>query len=432
MPQMKNLPPNLVRAGYGKITLSSFLDFLMTGALMLLLYFTLGTAIRNNGPYAQILAMEETYIDKTTLFDEEHKAYQFSDEGVTDPTQYAYRKYIGLIWHYFAEVIPGEEGFAANVAVKSTITDETIPAYSIEKPALDADYGQWIYQSYFGYVEGAETNYFVPSVENDFTSVPKAGVDEAEYHVALAEKMLIVRDSKASGYYFDTLYHFLGQSVLTGYESQLSQAAYLASLPCLLPPPIIFLFIIPMCIPNGRTLGRLITGLAVVGIDGLHAKRSSLIIRQVLVTTIWLCLALPSFALGLAVTALLFLADYISRGFSKTLRAFHDKLSGTVVVDAKKSLWFPNKAEMEEYIQANPNLPMVREIRKARGETLPPLPEEAPVVEVLDSSTFAPQSEEAGEANEPEQGGETPSEPESVEAAELEPEDEDGFVDDPK
>ncbi|MGQ0543660.1 MAG: RDD family protein [Blastocatellia bacterium] len=81
------------------------------------------------------------------------------------------------------------------------------------------------------------------------------------------------------------------------------------------------LFILPMI--NGQSLGKMATGVRIVGLDGEQPRLRSIVIRQILGPI------LTFFTLGF---------NFIFAGFSSSGRGLHDLIAGTVVIYAQKSL----------------------------------------------------------------------------------------------
>lgn len=104
--------------------------------------------------------------------------------------------------------------------------------------------------------------------------------------------------------------------------------------------------LIPMLSPNGETIGKRIFGIGVLTKDGYTLPKGWYITR-------WLSLFIIEFVLGIATAGGLFLISYIMFVFDKKRRCIHDKLSNSVVIDKKESIWFYNKTEQDDYYEKN-------------------------------------------------------------------------------
>lgn len=108
-------------------------------------------------------------------------------------------------------------------------------------------------------------------------------------------------------------------------------------------PVLIFFFVIPMCIPGGKTLGKLLLKLGVVNRGtGFAAKKTQILVRFVVF-----------FFLELVASVLLFmvpaLVSFTILAFSKEHNCIHDYLSATIVVDTSKSRLFKNEYDYLNY-----------------------------------------------------------------------------------
>ncbi len=74
---------------------------------------------------------------------------------------------------------------------------------------------------------------------------------------------------------------------------------------------------------RGQTLGKMLTGLTILNIDGTSVRLGHLLLRNIL---------------GYLITALTFGLGFLLSAVSSTGRTLHDFLSGTIVVRARKKL----------------------------------------------------------------------------------------------
>lgn len=103
----------------------------------------------------------------------------------------------------------------------------------------------------------------------------------------------------------------------SGASQSIAPAAWIAG--------IILALVNEMILPlwNGKTVGKLITGLTIVEMDGTSVKWSSLLKRNVL---------------GYLLTALTFGIGFLISGINSSGRALHDLVGGTIVVRARRKL----------------------------------------------------------------------------------------------
>ncbi len=358
-----HLPSNIKPAPLGKSTLSFFIDFGLAAIVAVVLYFTIGRLVIAPAAGGDTLEKEQiAFIDRAGLVAPGgQEILKYSDTAETAPADYAYKKYVDVMWHYFTVSCISDSEMTPNVAVESTASDDTLtlPGYEGEK-ALTTEYGKWIYKNYFGYVDGATTNAFVPSEDGNFLSKPKAGKDETSFHIDLAERLHNV--NKQTGHYIDAVKHLTRQPAYEAMYNKGNMIIYLATLPAATFPAITFFFAIPMILRDGKTLGKLICGLAVVGTDGFAVRRPLIAIRQFPIVAMMLLLAMPWYAITVPVFFLVMLLSYMFHVMSKKGQSLHDKIPSTIVVNAKTSMWFASAEERDAFVAEHPTSPVSKAI----------------------------------------------------------------------
>lgn len=104
-------------------------------------------------------------------------------------------------------------------------------------------------------------------------------------------------------------------------------------IPCLL---------IPVLLKNGKTIGKLATGLIVLTDEGYYYKKYKLIFR-------YLAFYFIEFFGGVITIGLTFILSSSLVLFSKKKRALHDYIAFSVVLDEKQSVFFLDANEEEQY-----------------------------------------------------------------------------------
>jgi hypothetical protein len=117
---------------------------------------------------------------------------------------------------------------------------------------------------------------------------------------------------------------------------------------------LIFFFVIPLCLKNGETLGKLTLSLGTCKIDGFKITLKEKIIRQFLTTALGMLVILPWTYIGIMAYVLIALVDYMVLVMSKTHQSLHDRLAKTECYDKKASLVFIDEADMAEYASTHP------------------------------------------------------------------------------
>ena len=400
------LPKNVRTAGLGRRTLSVLLDALFFTGLTLALYYTVGVlGILNNNAYYPTLDAQKSYVERTGLLTESEQRGSFLYNVYEDPAdaettgEYAFKKYIDEVWDFFMDFIPENASeYSVNVTITLTTPTGTLTGYTGTPDPASQEYGKWVYVNFFGYAEDAETNYFVPAVENDFTSSPVAGKDEKQYHTMLLNAMY--DSSIRKGHYVDACTLVGSQSQISEFKNTLNLASWAARLPGILGAAFILFMIVPFFVPDGRTLGKLICGVGIIGKDGYAAPKLNIFLRQLIITVIWSILALPWTVIAVPVFSLLLVLEYVFIVMTNNHVGLHDMLASTIAVDIKKSTWFASKEDEEDFIAQHPQSPLAKKRREEEEKTTPAYLAAQARFEaeesILDLSTINKRREEAG------------------------------------
>ncbi|MEG2269883.1 MAG: RDD family protein [Bacilli bacterium] len=129
---------------------------------------------------------------------------------------------------------------------------------------------------------------------------------------------------------------------LNNKNSNLMLSGLIYIIPTLLVGAFIIYGLIPICSPNGETVGKWICKIGVLTKDGYRLNKMWYILR-------FLTLFVVEFALGIATMGGAFLISYMMFIFNKKRRCIHDFCSNSVVIDKTTSTWFISKAEQDSY-----------------------------------------------------------------------------------
>ncbi len=113
---------------------------------------------------------------------------------------------------------------------------------------------------------------------------------------------------------------------------------------CITTGVVIFYLILPLCLKNGKTLGKLMFGMSLTNNGGYKVTKVQIIVR-------FAAFYLINVILGLYIT--FFISVFVSftcMVFSKTYSSAHDFCAATLVVDDKTSLIFDSRAKHLESI----------------------------------------------------------------------------------
>lgn len=138
--------------------------------------------------------------------------------------------------------------------------------------------------------------------------------------------------------------HFYAQAV----NSATSKTLVRQSLSFYLPLTV-FHFLLPLCLPNGKTLGRLATNIIVVSRDGIYQSRLFELLRPLPLALIGLSLVFSTdFYLFLILLTVYLTADFVSFALTKDHRCLRDLVSGSSQLDGSRSQPYQDYDEIEK------------------------------------------------------------------------------------
>jgi uncharacterized RDD family membrane protein YckC len=350
-PQINELPEGVILAPLGKRIGSALIDLVIFFTLMYGLYYLVGVpAILNNNSYYPTIEAENSYVRATGLLSEDKDGrfvyYVYEDTDASRAKgEYAYQKYVDHVWHYFMEVIPANKAnYSTEVVFRLSLSGNLCTTFTKTPDAKDQEYGRWVYENFFGYVQDDISCPFVPKVENDFTSVPVTQKDPAKDYATLRRVMF--DSSNYTGHYVDACVHLDEQPAFAKYRTEINNAVYYARVPAMMTANLLLFFLLPMVLPKGKTLGKLILGLGLIRQNGDPATRLNVFLRQIVIVLIYGAMALPWSALVVPVFGLLLIVDFLFMFMSRQHTGFHDLLGSTLVVDTRVMAAY-NKIEAE-------------------------------------------------------------------------------------
>ena len=110
---------------------------------------------------------------------------------------------------------------------------------------------------------------------------------------------------------------------------------------------LIFFFVIPLCLKNGKTLGKQFLKLSLVSKSYYSVSKSQIILRYLPQALLFVIVAffLGINAITIGIATLVVLASYCMAIFRGNHDSMHDIIAGTYVVFDEDSLWFKNEFE---------------------------------------------------------------------------------------
>lgn len=361
----KIVPKNIVKASTGKRIAAYFIDFVIIVLFGVLVYFVFGEPVimRNNG-YYDLRNEATSYIEAPGLVlkAENGTSFSFYDYPAYDEkTQtYGYTKYEDLVWNYFTSFLPNHENYMLMPSGWTSKRDKTALTTITEADKSNpSTVGRWVYENFF------QGNYYEPvkdeAGENDYTKKPvvKAAILADVDDMGLLRQRVNLREffinpSNGSGSYSDAVDNLDYQDHLNLIDRVANFKWYAGFVPSVALAPLIFHFLIPLFVPNGRTIGKLLVGTSVIGSDGYKAKKSAIALHYGILTLMWELLLVPYLVVMILIYFLLVILDYMMVVLSKTSQGYHELASRTIVIDTHRSIWFTSESEQDLYVKEHP------------------------------------------------------------------------------
>ncbi len=385
-----NLPAGISSLSIGKRILGSFLDGLFCLALMGLLYIVLGRpVVLNNNGYNEMTSTRAEFIEGPGILDKSERGeYTFKNFADYDEAsgEYGYQKYEELTWNYFTVFLPNHDEYLFTPEKFVKTQGQKLSSFDESKRHDAAYVGQWTFENFF------QSDYYVAAKTGDTPDYTKRPVlsdmakeeenGKLKYHRALRAYFYSYESEK--GAYVEAGHNLVRQPRLTEIDASISQKQWAATIPSIVIAPLVFYYLIPSLLPNGRTLGKLIVGAAVLDERGFTASRSQILIRSVLPTALWFLLIMPW--IYVAVLAFLFAIAllYMFVVMSPSGQGLYDRLAHTVVINGRTSIWFRSQEEMDEYIETHPKSSLAKS--RQNGSKAPSYAPTKEEYGVLDSS----------------------------------------------
>jgi len=210
--------------------------------------------------------------------------------------------------------------------------------YDFQANKLDA-----LYEQYYAQYE-LEHGVELGLSNEEFNKLTEEELQEYKYHYDEANK-LIMQDAEVQRLH----------SVIMNYTFVMISVSLFAV-------HLIWYFLIPMILKDGRTLGKKIFGLAVMRTNGLKLSNPILFVRSILGLYTMETMVPVMFALliyfgflgivGIVATLLLFALEIVVMAMTKTNSSIHDLLSDTVVVDFASQQIFQTQEALDAFWEA--------------------------------------------------------------------------------
>jgi len=376
-------------ASYMKNASSFLIDLAIALGMMFLLFYTVGQQwifkAQGFGTYQQA---QYSYIMKSGLATAELNddgTYKTLKVATYEPANkykdangkevYGFQMYADEVWNFYTAFLPsnGDDANGTPAVTFYTYAYCTETIYGISKSEGTGN-------TYFTHAYEADgVTYAEPVLKSDIQTKVDAG-DTATLET-LNAVFYRAASNGYSGYIADAVDLLSAQSQYKDPANQVNRIIYLSLIPSITIPLLIFFFIIPICVPQGKTLGKLILGIAVIGDDGYKAKKIFIVLHYFILLVEMGLLLLPSLSLGVTIVSLLLLIDFVVLVLSKRHQSLHDRLSKTVVVESRKRILFDSPEAEQDYVKTHPSSSVARLAEENGGLVNEPI---API----DSSTI--------------------------------------------
>lgn len=364
--EAKPLPTYISQAPMGKETGAFLIDALLALAVGMLMNYTLGANVlapaqgfyETRAEYYDLAVSSGLYVAQdggtpsNLTFDGEGNALYSHWEDAQE-----------IVWNYYY-VLCAQQSETSKFELTGfkTKVDVSDPNYLVEA-------GKYIYKTVYS-IEGTDVadgqwftvptdaegnpNYTLAPVPSPAVADRLASPDVEDVKAAnkdLFEAYMGADGNGASGYYFNACTHLLAQDVMVEYSNRLSTVSYIASLPSILTPILVFFLILPCCLKRGKTLGKLIMRLSVIGSDGYQCSKGRTILHAVFMMFPFTMLLLPfnQFLTFLLFGVMVFIS-FIVKMMGRNHLSIHDMLTHTMVIDDKTTeAIFDDEQEEKEY-----------------------------------------------------------------------------------
>lgn len=316
---------------------------------------------------------EYTSSPSTYLFTADGTEGDSSSYTATPNGEYGYEAYLDIVWKYYTGFLASDDERVTHMKDDSgsdfssqqycEYFNRSIIGLPIVEDPSDLTSNRIGNAKYFQYAlneEGTAIDVHGKPILQDAYVAKIADEETKEETLEELLSYFLYSDSSSSvsGLYYDAAMDLQGErdgSVQTYFIEQyaiINTAAMIVTFTCFLPFQIIFFLIIPLCLPEGKTLGKLIFRLAVVRSDALRIRPLERIFRPLIVSSLGVLLFALGTTLGIMVYTLLAVVDFCALSFSRSHQALHDRICRTLVVDAKESVWFEDELAKEEYLRS--------------------------------------------------------------------------------
>ncbi|MFA6755561.1 MAG: RDD family protein [Bacilli bacterium] len=336
--------------GFGKSIMAYIIDMALTIIGICLIFAAVSSPIyqANNGSTTYNNG-SSFLLDSQLVYknDDGFKTYgqieaTYEEDGIT---KYGYQTLEEKVWYYYTTFLLEDSRTEFNeLTVEHTKENATT----------------WVLANLYGISDGTNTSdYYDPALVDGKYSYTTRPVLKDKYQTLVDNKdettlsslLTYFANDDGGGLYFIAFNHMSDQTYYINCQEQLDKIQYLALLPAYLIAPLLFFIIIPLLVPNGKTIGKLIFGLAVTTNKFTKAKKWQIFVHYLLVYFWWLFLLMPNMTIGIILAVFFMVMDYLFRIIRQDKKCIHDLLAKTVVIDSRKYKIFNTEEEYNTYLK---------------------------------------------------------------------------------
>ena len=351
----------LVEASPLKRIASYFIDLILVIAVGFVLFATLGQNV-----IAKALGANEASKNANDFAVSSRLTYYPDGKDVPEVYHYeakdsegnkGYQKYLDKVWYYYTTFLNPKKSLNDKIEPKKNSDGEIFS---------EEDYCHYFYEECFGFKrDSAGDNKYFDYARYDgnivYTKKPvlndvyQAKVDAGD-ESALSELLAYFfheNNNGSTGVYVEAIKDLRSQPYYMNEANRYAYAIWATEVITIAPIVLAFFLIIPLCLKDGRSLGKLFMGVEVVDIRGFRISTFQKIIRPIIVTLLHLLPLIPNVYLGMALYLFFAVASFLMMSIGKKRLNLHERITKTVVVDRKRSIVFKDEHEkslyMEEY-----------------------------------------------------------------------------------
>ena len=288
--------------------------------------------------------------------------YSYSASPSDDQITYGYEYYLDMLWCYYTDFLPNKsvdkiEGcstqeesyryFYSDV-LGLTIPEDLTTLYTEDevKALVSSD-------SLFTFTLKDSTS---GSSTIDLTQKPTPVYEVNSANADSYMSYFFASSSTAySGKYYEAAYAFSQTAHFTTLSKNLSNYNWICYLAAFLPVQLIFFYIIPVCLKNNKTIGKLIAKVSVVNENGVKLSGVKRFVRPLVMFAFGFTMIMPfTKIIDIGAWVILVAIDFFIGMFKHDEKVGHDYLYKTVEVEDVGSTIFDNVEELKKWQAENP------------------------------------------------------------------------------